>query len=226
MPCSRSQPDSSRSCCAPLVPVLCPRIARGQRKAGPASSLPLPCCHQIPYAVDAGGSAEMTRNSASKRRAGWTRGSDLLDLTGKLGIKLRDLRLARGISLKEASDLTGVPQPTLSRIENNKMAPTIGLLSKIVGGMDAPWSAVLPDFIISEAPAGQDISFSSASIPEVRLGRRKAQALHPHNPLSSKLRSFILSTQHRTVKEGGGFLSHSHTELCFVLEGVLRLHLK
>jgi transcriptional regulator with XRE-family HTH domain len=143
-----------------------------------------------------------------------------------LGIKLRDLRLARGISLKEASDLTGVPQPTLSRIENNKMAPTIGLLSKIMGGLDAPWSAVLPDFIISEAPAGQDVSFSSASIPEVRLGRRKAQALHPHNPLSSKLCSFILSTQHRTVKEGGGFLSHSHTELCFVLEGVLRVHLK
>jgi transcriptional regulator with XRE-family HTH domain len=168
----------------------------------------------------------MTRKSTSNTRAGWTRGSDLLDLTGKLGVKLRDLRLARGLSLKEASDITGVPQPTLSRIENNKMAPTIGLLSKIVGGFDAPWSAILPESIIPDTSAGREISFSSGAMPVLRLGRRKAQALHPHNPLSSTLRSFIMSTRHKTVKDGGGFLSHPHTELCFVLEGVLRIHFK
>jgi transcriptional regulator with XRE-family HTH domain len=161
-----------------------------------------------------------------RQRPGWTRGSDLLDLTGQLGAKLRDLRLSRGLSLKEASETCGVPQPTLSRIENNKMAPTIGLLSKIVAGLEAPWSAVLPESVVSDAPAGRPVSFSSQQMPEVRLGRRKAQALHPRNPLSSRLSSFILSTEHRTVKGGGGFLSHPHTELCFVLEGILRLHLK
>ena len=79
--------------------------------------------------------------------AGWTRSTDLLDLTGKLGEKLRALRETRGISLKEASDITGVPRPTLSRIEHNKMAPTIGLLSKIVAGFGVPalWVRMKPE---------------------------------------------------------------------------------
>ena len=159
-------------------------------------------------------------------RAGWTRSSDLLDLTGKLGEKLRALRETRGLSLKEASDLTGVPRPTLSRIEHNKMAPTIGLLSKVVAGYGVPWSSILPDTIVSDAPSGEDVSFSSRRIQEVKLGRRSLKSLHPNNPLSLRLTTFVLTTRHRTVEDGGGYLAHPHTEFCYVLDGILTVHFK
>ena len=168
----------------------------------------------------------MPRKSSSSSRAGWTRSSDLLDLTSQLGEKLRDLRVARGITLKEASDITGVPRPTLSRIEHNKMAPTIGLLSKVVAGFGVPWSTILPETVISDAPSGSRASFSSSRATTVRLGRREAKALHPHNPLSLQLGSFVLSTRHKTVEEGGGFLGHPDTEFCFVLDGTLTIHFK
>jgi len=159
-------------------------------------------------------------------RAGWTRTSDLLDLTGKLGEKLRELRETRGISLKEASDITGVPRPTLSRIEHNKMAPTIGLLSKVVAGYRIPWSSILPDSIISDAPSGKGASFSSQRTQEVKLGRRSLKSLHPNNPLSVQLRTFVLTTRHKTVEDGGGYLAHPDTEFCFVLDGALTIHFK
>ena len=162
----------------------------------------------------------------SSSRASWTRSTDLLDLTGKLGEKLRALRETRGISLKEASDITGVPRPTLSRIEHNKMAPTIGLLSKVVAGYGVPWSSILPDTIISDAPSGKDTSFSSSHTQEVKLGRRSLKSLHPSNPLSPQLRTFVLTTQHKTVEAGGGFLAHPDVEFCFVLDGALTIHFK
>lgn len=159
-------------------------------------------------------------------RTGWKRTTDQLDLTGKLGEKLRALREMRELSLGEASEVTGVPRPTLSRIEHNKMAPTIAVLSKIVAGYGVPWSTVLPDTVIADRPAGRSASFSSSDTLEVKLGRRSVQSLHPSNPLSPRLRTFVMTTEHKTVQEGGGYLSHAFTKFCYVLEGSLTIHFK
>lgn len=162
----------------------------------------------------------------SPSRAGWKRTSDQLDLTGKLGEKLRGLREMRGLSLGEASDITGVPRPTLSRIEHNKMAPTIAVLGKVVAGYGVPWSTVLPDTIIADKPAGRSASFSSGQTMEVKLGLRSVKSLHPSNPLSSQMRALVLTTAHRTVQEGGGYLNHAFAKFCYVLEGSLTIHFK
>ena len=106
------------------------------------------------------------------------------------------------------------------------MAPTIGLLSKVVAGYGIPWSSILPDTIISDAPSGSDSSFSSRRTQEVKLGRRSLKSLHPNNPLSLRLRTFVLTTRHRTVEDGGGYLAHPDTEFCYVLDGILTVHFK
>jgi transcriptional regulator with XRE-family HTH domain len=160
------------------------------------------------------------------RRNGWTRQQEFLDIASEVGAKLRDLRQAAGFSLKQAQDLTGVPHATLSRIETNKMAPTLPLLAKVVAGLGIPWSAILPKSIVADAPSGPEVSFSSDKASGIRLGRREVVSLHPDNPLSVRLEPFIMSTRHRTIEEAGGYLGHPHTEFCFVLEGKLRLHLQ
>lgn len=165
-------------------------------------------------------------SGTSSSRAGWKRTTDQLDLTGKLGEKLRGLREMRELSLGEASEVTGVPRPTLSRIEHNKMAPTIAVLSKIVAGYAVPWSTVLPDTVIADRPAGRSASFSSRDTLEVKLGLRSVKSLHPSNPLSPRLRTFVMTTEHRTVQEGGGYLSHAFTKFCYVLDGSLTIHFK
>ncbi|HLG46764.1 MAG TPA: cupin domain-containing protein, partial [Reyranella sp.] len=67
---------------------------------------------------------------------------------------------------------------------------------------------------------------SSRDVQEVKLGRRSLKSLHPNNPLSKQLSTFILTTRHKTVEEGGGFLSHPDTEFCFVLDGTLTINFK
>jgi transcriptional regulator with XRE-family HTH domain len=166
------------------------------------------------------------KRNSPPRRNGWTRQREFLDVASELGVKLRDLRQAAGFSLKQAQDLTGVPHATLSRIETNKMAPTLPLLAKVVAGLGIPWSAILPQSIISDAPAGPKVSFSSESASGIRLGRREIVSLHPDNPMTVRIEPFIMTTRHRTVEEAGGLLGHPHTEFCFVLEGKLRLHLQ
>ncbi|MDQ8728298.1 cupin domain-containing protein [Bradyrhizobium sp. LHD-71] len=166
------------------------------------------------------------KRNAPPLRGGWTRERDFLDISSELGAKLRELRQTAGISLKQAQDLTGVPHATLSRIETNKMAPTLPLLAKVVAGLGVPWSAVLPQSIVSDAPSGPEVSFSSDQASGIRLGRREIISLHPDNPLTGRIEPFIMSTRHRTLEQAGGLLGHPHTEFCFVLEGKLRLHLQ
>lgn len=161
-----------------------------------------------------------------RRRTGWTREPQFLDLASELGTKLRDLRVSKGFTLKQAEDLTGVPHPTLSRIETSKMTPTLPLLAKVVAGLKVPWSAVLPQSVVSDNPSGPPVSFSSEQSMGIRLGRREALALHPDNPLTGRIATFIMSTRHRTLKAAGGLVGHPNTEFCFVLEGELRLHLQ
>ena len=160
------------------------------------------------------------------RRAGWTREPEFLDLASELGAKLRELRLSKAITLKQAEELTGVPHPTLSRIETSKMTPTLPLLAKVVAGLKVPWSSVLPQSVVSDNPSGPSVSFSADQASGIRLGRREALALHPDNPLNAQIMTFIMSTRHRTLKEAGGLVGHPNTEFCFVLEGNLNLHLQ
>ena len=169
----------------------------------------------------------MAKKSSLKRAtAGRSRSKVTSDIGDELGARLRAFRQTAGITLKQAEEITGVPHATISRIETNKMSPTIPLLAKVVTGLGVPWSEVLPESVRTDPVFGSDVSFSSDMASGIRLGRRDFTFLHSDNPLSTKFQTMIMSTRNRTVTEAGGLGGHPHTELCFVLEGTLRLHLK
>jgi transcriptional regulator with XRE-family HTH domain len=73
----------------------------------------------------------MAGKSTGTKRGAWRREKDI----PLLAEKLRTIRELRGLSLSEASELTGVANSTLSKIENGKMSPTFDVVTRIMKGL-------------------------------------------------------------------------------------------
>jgi transcriptional regulator with XRE-family HTH domain len=65
------------------------------------------------------------------RETGDQAGAEALDL----GLRVRDLRKAKGWTLEQAAVQAGLARSTLSKIENGQMSPTYEALKKLAQGM-------------------------------------------------------------------------------------------
>lgn len=84
------------------------------------------------------------------------RGADDLDeVLNAVGPRLRSLRRRRGVTLARLSDLTGISESTLSRLESGQRRPTLALLLRL-----ARAHAVPLDDMVAAPPTGD---------PRVRL---------------------------------------------------------
>ena len=61
---------------------------------------------------------------------------------GTLGRYLRQVRTTKGISVKELSMTTGVPEISIYCCENNKYTPTVYNLARICERLDIPFNKV------------------------------------------------------------------------------------
>src|SRR5215207_8138908 len=64
---------------------------------------------------------------------------------GSLSTKLRILRVERGLTLRDAEQLTGVDKDTLSKIERGRRHPHDVTLAKIAQGYDVPVEELLEE---------------------------------------------------------------------------------
>ena len=62
-------------------------------------------------------------------------GTDSLPDAAELGPRLRRLRQDRGLTLQDASGLSGVSTSTFSKIERNELSPTVSVLQRIALGL-------------------------------------------------------------------------------------------
>ncbi|VWD31704.1 transcriptional regulator [Burkholderia lata] len=139
----------------------------------------------------------------------------------QIGQRLRALRQSRDLTLNEASQLTGVPAATFSRIETNKMSPTFGVLHRIIEGMGFDWRDVLTNQprhrnSLSVCHADDIVTTPIANIPyEYAL---------LHRDSSAGMITLRMQVDARTVDEAGGLAGHEGDEFCYVLSGELELH--
>jgi transcriptional regulator with XRE-family HTH domain len=52
-----------------------------------------------------------------------------------MGLRLREWRERRGLSLRQLGERAGVSYVTISRIENGEMSPTVAMLEKLAGAL-------------------------------------------------------------------------------------------
>ncbi len=74
-----------------------------------------------------------------------------------VGGRLREMRLAAGMSQRQLADASDVPHGQISMIETNRSSPSVASLRKILGGLKVSMS----EFFEPEAPLSQAVFFKS-----------------------------------------------------------------
>jgi len=140
-----------------------------------------------------------------------------------IGGKIRDLRIKKGLTLKDVSKVTGFSTALLSQIENNVVSPPISTLWKIAEAL-----GVKIGYFFQEAPKeGVDYCV-------VRKGKGKPvvrRETYPHlafyslafGKMDRKMDPFlVVFDQDEPEKEP---TSHEGEEFIYVLEGRIKLRL-
>jgi transcriptional regulator with XRE-family HTH domain len=138
-----------------------------------------------------------------------------------IGPQLRHYRKLRGLRLKELADLAGCSESLLSRIENNRLNPSVSMLHRLCKALDTGMSKLM-------TPTTDRVCtvFQPGTRPVV--GRNRLRALD-----NGEAEIFIPYAEGRlleglieTLHPGGhsnGVLSHEGEEAGYVIEGHFEL---
>jgi transcriptional regulator with XRE-family HTH domain len=137
------------------------------------------------------------------------------------GARLRELRKRTGWTLQKASEVTGVPIATLSRIANEKVSPTLDIVMRIARGFNMSPA----DFFFSAPePLGErTISISRAG--QGRFAEMPNLIYHPlhsvggpHSPVAILVTLFA-----KRPEDYGPLTAHPGEEFLYVLDGTLEV---
>ena len=155
---------------------------------------------------------------------------DRLDLGARNAVPapsraIRDVRVARGLSLRALSARAGLPYSTLSKLENGKMALTYDKLIRLAQALNVDLKDILANAEDRAAPVA--VGRRSLTRAGEALDAESEKHLH-HYPASELLGKMmtpiIIDVQARSVDELGGLVRHSGEEYLYVLRGSMELH--
>jgi transcriptional regulator with XRE-family HTH domain len=139
------------------------------------------------------------------------------ELAGRVADNLRQRRKARGMSLDELAQASGVSRAALSQIETHKSNPTVGLLWKIAVGLGVPFAE-----LIGEAKGGTSIlRRTDSQVLRSIDGKLESRPLAPAGT-SPLVELYELKLGARSMHASEPHAPGTH-ELVVVLSGVLRL---
>lgn len=139
------------------------------------------------------------------------------DPTSNIGSILKKVRFERGLTLEDASNLTGVSKAMLGQIERGESNPTISILWKVSTGLRISFSELLG----SEANNYEAISINDMEPIYESNGKMILYNIFPFNPISG-FEYFYIRLTPRT-KHVSTPHQNSTEEYVVVTEGTLVL---
>jgi transcriptional regulator with XRE-family HTH domain len=145
-------------------------------------------------------------------------------MSDKTGAAIRKLRLARGWSLAQLSDQSGVPISTLSRVELGQNALNYDKLMRLCRALDVDLEGLVTrEAEAAPAASGRRSVVKAGDGPPVRLagntGRRAAADL-----LSKSLSPIVIDVTARDLETHGPLASHAGEAYALVLVGEVEFH--
>ncbi|HEX5258983.1 MAG TPA: XRE family transcriptional regulator [Sphingomicrobium sp.] len=138
---------------------------------------------------------------------------------------IRDVRLAKGLSLRALSARAGLPYSTLSKLENGKMSLTYDKLIRLAQALNVDLKDILADPEERTSPVA--VGRRSITRAGEALDAESEKHLH-HYPatdlLGKMMIPIIIDVQARSVDELGGLVRHGGEEYLYVLRGSMELH--
>lgn len=147
---------------------------------------------------------------------------------GDPGRVLRSIRAARGWTLAEVRDLTGLSISTLSKLENGKIGLTYDKLMKLGKALKVDMAQLLgQNYKVSEeAPrlvSGRRVVTRRGE--ERAVGTKSYEyVLYAADLLNKSLHPMLLEVKARSIEEFGDFTRHAGEEFTYVLEGAVDFH--
>lgn len=141
-----------------------------------------------------------------------------MDEYTSVGNNLKLARMQMGLSLSEASELTGVSKTMLSQIERSESIPTIATIWKIANGLKLKFDSLLEN---------RNDTFNVHSVSEIKAltddnGKYKIYSVFPFSPSTG------FEATYGVLEPGCNFQSVHHknsiSESLFVCNGSIELH--
>ena len=139
-----------------------------------------------------------------------------------LGVRVRDLRKARGWTLEQAAGQAGLARSTLSKIENGQMSPTYDALKKLATGLEIS----VPQLF---TPPSREQVNGRMSVTKSGEGQAHATTTYEHDLLGASLTKkamlpYRTQVRARSLDEFDGWVRHDGEEFLYVLTGIVRLY--
>ncbi|MDX1303596.1 XRE family transcriptional regulator [Photobacterium sp.] len=140
----------------------------------------------------------------------------------KLGKRLKEIRMAHGLTLEEASKKTGLARSTLSKIENEQISPTFQAMQKLANGLNVD----IPQLF---APPKQIKATGRRDITRVGEGKPHPTSTYEHELLATqlthkKMMPFKSRVRARFFEDYPDWIRHDGEEFLLVLSGEIMFY--
>lgn len=158
--------------------------------------------------------------SVTVERAGFQGDAPISPL--KLGERLKEIRTSSGLTLEEASKLTGLARSTLSKIENEQISPTFQAMQKLAAGLNID----IPQLF---APPKQRQATGRRDVTRAGEGKPRPTGTYEHELLATQLTNkkmfpFKSRVRARSFEEYDEWIRHDGEEFLLVLEGAIAFY--
>ena len=146
---------------------------------------------------------------------------ELAASNARLAVQLRHARLVKGLRLKDLADRSGCSESMISKIENNKTAPSLNTLHRIAKALGTSVAELLQDRtsggeVVTRQHERRIIRETGGDVS----GGAEAEVIIPFGS-SSMLQAFLIRLS--PGAGSGGIIQHEGEEVGFVRSGQLSL---
>jgi transcriptional regulator with XRE-family HTH domain len=140
-----------------------------------------------------------------------------------IGARIKHARRNRRQSLRQVADIVGCTESFLSKVENDKVRPSLTMLHKIVVALGISVAKLFSEKHENTSPVTVLKSGTRLTLATGQIRNGKGISLESLLPVSSTV---LLEANIHHVASGGssrGFIKHQGEDMGFVLEGELEL---
>ena len=138
-----------------------------------------------------------------------------------LGMRVRELRKARGWTLEQAATQAGLARSTLSKIENGQMSPTYDALKKLAIGLEISIPQLFTPPIKNQINGR--LSYTKSGEGQNHVTATYEHQLLGHSLSKKQMLPYRAVVRARSMDEFDGWVRHDGEEFLYVLTGVISL---
>lgn len=137
-----------------------------------------------------------------------------------LGLRLRAMRLNKGLRIKDVADLASCSESMISKVEKGTAMPSLRVLHALAAALGTTIGALF------EAPKGEGVVRRAGDRPVIRLGKADHSPCIALERVAPVQLGALLEVNIHIIEPGArsdGAISHDGEELGYVLDGCLEL---